>query len=285
MDEDICQCEVLGQDHAKTVRWSGRKFLFTPLLMFMVTMYDTCTPHRVSRIQKNRTQRLICFVFRDARQHLIVNHCSYDRASQTITMHWNVPLMNTKGYYSINLILPNKLLVWNPSPWFQTDDIMKTLRKHLQPGFTTNLDEFVATLAKDVTFKPYGRLIHSYVVSKGKVPTVVWSDVASASIELAYVGRNCTFCSENVGVGSTLYLPLLSLSLFLARPLFVLDCSVLCWLLWAEGHDRNFEIYKTDIEEPGFRAYHERVQPFLMFYIDGASFIDVDDDRWMYYLM
>jgi len=49
--------------------------------------------------------------------------------------------------------------------------------------------------------------------------------------------------------------------------------------------DRTFEIYKTSIEEPGFRDFHERLQPFMMFYIDAASFIDVDDDKWEYYLL
>ena len=51
------------------------------------------------------------------------------------------------------------------------------------------------------------------------------------------------------------------------------------------GEDRKFEIYKTNIDVPGFRDYHERIQPFLLFYVDAASYIDVDDDRWAYYLV
>ncbi|XP_046546607.1 histone acetyltransferase type B catalytic subunit-like [Haliotis rubra] len=49
--------------------------------------------------------------------------------------------------------------------------------------------------------------------------------------------------------------------------------------------NREFEIFKTDIEAPGFREYHDRLQTFILFYIDAASFIDVDDDRWSYYLL
>ncbi|KAK6183635.1 hypothetical protein SNE40_011071 [Patella caerulea] len=52
-----------------------------------------------------------------------------------------------------------------------------------------------------------------------------------------------------------------------------------------EGGSRTFEIYKTDIEAPGFREYHSRLQTFLLFFIDAASYIDVDDDRWNYYLL
>lgn len=53
-----------------------------------------------------------------------------------------------------------------------------------------------------------------------------------------------------------------------------------------EGNEvRKFEIYETDIEAPGFRQYHERLQTFILFFIDGASYIDVDDDRWKFYLL
>ncbi|WAR05561.1 HAT1-like protein [Mya arenaria] len=51
------------------------------------------------------------------------------------------------------------------------------------------------------------------------------------------------------------------------------------------GEKREFEIYKTDIECPGFREYHQRLQTFVLFFIDAASFIDVDDDRWSFYLL
>ncbi|XP_052806790.1 histone acetyltransferase type B catalytic subunit-like [Mya arenaria] len=52
-----------------------------------------------------------------------------------------------------------------------------------------------------------------------------------------------------------------------------------------DGEKREFEIYKTDIECPGFREYHQRLQTFVLFFIDAASFIDVDDDRWSFYLL
>lgn len=52
-----------------------------------------------------------------------------------------------------------------------------------------------------------------------------------------------------------------------------------------EGRDRQFEIYKTGIEAPGFRDYHEKLQTFIMFFIDAASFIDVDDERWQFFLL
>ncbi len=35
---------------------------------------------------------------------------------------------------------------------------------------------------------------------------------------------------------------------------------------------------------PGFIPYHKRLQPWIMFYIDAASYIDSDDPNWLYFL-
>ncbi|KAL0626194.1 Histone acetyltransferase type B catalytic subunit [Plecturocebus cupreus] len=42
---------------------------------------------------------------------------------------------------------------------------------------------------------------------------------------------------------------------------------------------------KADMTCRGFREYHERLQTFLMWFIETASFIDVDDERWHYFLV
>ncbi|XP_017891786.1 histone acetyltransferase type B catalytic subunit [Ceratina calcarata] len=48
---------------------------------------------------------------------------------------------------------------------------------------------------------------------------------------------------------------------------------------------RTFEVYKADMSFKGFREYHQRLQTFVLWYIDAANFIDVDDDRWHYFNM
>lgn len=48
---------------------------------------------------------------------------------------------------------------------------------------------------------------------------------------------------------------------------------------------RHFEVYKADMSCKGFKEYHERLQTFLLWYIDAASFIDIDDDQWHYFNM
>ncbi|KAK2187191.1 hypothetical protein NP493_176g03011 [Ridgeia piscesae] len=98
------------------------------------------------------------------------------------------------------------------------DNIMKILSSKLQPGYLTNLDDFTARIPKDVGFRPFGELMHSYKVKKA-------------------------------------------------------------------GEERCFQVYRTDVETPGFRLYHERLQPFLLFYVDAASYICVDDNRWLFYLI
>ena len=37
--------------------------------------------------------------------------------------------------------------------------------------------------------------------------------------------------------------------------------------------DETFVIYSADDSIPGFREYHSKLQPWIMFYIDAASYI------------
>ncbi|XP_013186287.1 histone acetyltransferase type B catalytic subunit [Amyelois transitella] len=51
-----------------------------------------------------------------------------------------------------------------------------------------------------------------------------------------------------------------------------------------EGDNRRmFEVYYSEISTPGFLSFHERLQTFLLWYVDAASFIDVDDDQWNFF--
>jgi len=52
-----------------------------------------------------------------------------------------------------------------------------------------------------------------------------------------------------------------------------------------EGGQREFEIFLASEASHGLREFHERIQAWLMFFIDAASFIDVDDDSWRFFLL
>uniref|UniRef100_A0A3P8VFC8 Histone acetyltransferase type B catalytic subunit n=1 Tax=Cynoglossus semilaevis TaxID=244447 RepID=A0A3P8VFC8_CYNSE len=52
-----------------------------------------------------------------------------------------------------------------------------------------------------------------------------------------------------------------------------------------EAGELTYQIHKADITCPGFQEYHERLQTFLMWFIETASFIDTDDDRWDFFLV
>ncbi|CAB1441714.1 unnamed protein product [Pleuronectes platessa] len=52
-----------------------------------------------------------------------------------------------------------------------------------------------------------------------------------------------------------------------------------------EAGELTYQIHKADITCPGFLEYHERLQTFLMWFIETASFIDPDDDRWDFFLV
>lgn len=48
---------------------------------------------------------------------------------------------------------------------------------------------------------------------------------------------------------------------------------------------RTFEVYKADVTVPGFLDYHNKMQSFIKWFVDGASFIDVDDDKWDFFVL
>ena len=49
--------------------------------------------------------------------------------------------------------------------------------------------------------------------------------------------------------------------------------------------DETYEIYSCDDTVTGFRDYHAKLQPWIMFYIDAASYIDIDDANWRFFLV
>ena len=46
---------------------------------------------------------------------------------------------------------------------------MEALPPKLQPGFMTNLDDFMASIAKEDSFIPPGEILFTYAVNKGTV--------------------------------------------------------------------------------------------------------------------
>lgn len=60
---------------------------------------------------------------------------------------------------------------------------------------------------------------------------------------------------------------------------------VTSFALEAAGGGRQFEVVLATEATPGLREYHERLQPWILFFIDAASYIDIDDDSWRFFLM
>jgi len=47
----------------------------------------------------------------------------------------------------------------------------------------------------------------------------------------------------------------------------------------------EYEVYHATISTPRLKEYHERMQTFVLWYIDAASFIEVDDEKWNFYML
>ncbi|KAL7294729.1 hypothetical protein TKK_0012021 [Trichogramma kaykai] len=48
------------------------------------------------------------------------------------------------------------------------------------------------------------------------------------------------------------------------------------------GQTRHFEVYKADMSSTKFKEYHQRLQTFVLWYIDAGNFIDSNDIQWNY---
>jgi len=54
-----------------------------------------------------------------------------------------------------------------------------------------------------------------------------------------------------------------------------------------ENEDNSivYEYYKCSLRTPGFKEYHRRLQLFLLWTIEGASYIDETDNKWIIYTL
>jgi len=48
---------------------------------------------------------------------------------------------------------------------------------------------------------------------------------------------------------------------------------------------RTFELYQPTMGDAGFREWYLRAETFIKWFIDGATYIDTDDDQWDYYTL
>uniref|UniRef100_A0A0K8TT35 Histone acetyltransferase type B catalytic subunit n=1 Tax=Tabanus bromius TaxID=304241 RepID=A0A0K8TT35_TABBR len=51
-----------------------------------------------------------------------------------------------------------------------------------------------------------------------------------------------------------------------------------------DGIERTFEMYRCDVTMPEFFPFFERLQTFILWFIDAASYVEVDDPQWMYFV-
>lgn len=50
-------------------------------------------------------------------------------------------------------------------------------------------------------------------------------------------------------------------------------------------NNAEYEMYKADVTTPRLRGYHEKLQTFLLWFIDASSYIDTDDERWHFFIL
>lgn len=62
--------------------------------------------------------------------------------------------------------------------------------------------------------------------------------------------------------------------------------KIFAWNIEQEDNtNRTFEIYESNTNTPGFLAYHARLQTFLLWFVDAASYIDTSDEQWRFFVV
>lgn len=51
------------------------------------------------------------------------------------------------------------------------------------------------------------------------------------------------------------------------------------------GEENKFEVYVIERESSTFKDYFNQLQIFVLWYIEGSNFIDVDDTKWKIFIM
>lgn len=48
---------------------------------------------------------------------------------------------------------------------------------------------------------------------------------------------------------------------------------------------KTYEIYSCDVTVPHFKDYLVKMETFIYWFIDAASFVETDDERWKFFVL
>jgi len=51
-----------------------------------------------------------------------------------------------------------------------------------------------------------------------------------------------------------------------------------------DSSTRHYEIYFANTQSPGFREWYQRLETFVLWFVDGGIYIDLDDEQWEFFL-
>ena len=91
-----------------------------------------------------------------------VNPEDFDGVQVLVRYNQYYQVTNLHPENSCKLLCFSKILNLFVKFYFQPDDVLKELSEWLQPGYFTSSDDFIASLAKETSFKPHGHKLHSY---------------------------------------------------------------------------------------------------------------------------
>ena len=158
-------------------------------------------------------------------------------------------------------------------------------------GFHTNIDGFLSDLRAERDERPLGEMVYAYkqvVADRVLCPRTVYKLRGREVNRPGALPPTSHPCSDNAGEAQCANGANGSSALSSASPSASPSTSPSKQAACPDvARERTFEIYKCTMQEGGvgFRELHERLQPYILFFVDAASFIDVDDDRWRFFFL
>ncbi|PFX27487.1 Histone acetyltransferase type B catalytic subunit [Stylophora pistillata] len=143
------------------------------------------------------------------------------------------------------------------SKGLEPDPVMNIIADRYPAGFLTNLDEFIAKLPGEGKFRPMGELLHSYKQNNAEY------EMYKGEITCSSITSGSQRIDEAAREGSNLLSGGAGMAQWREHSLPTTVAQVLFSDLASHA----------DVTTPRLRGYHEKLQTFLLWFIDASSYI------------
>lgn len=168
----------------------------------------------------------------------------------------------------------------------EPDNVMEAIAPVLlEAPYTTNINQFSSDLesSSEKEFRPPGQLIKEFSVEFNKPSMLSRAQLEQMSESLGSYQSNGASVPKTNGNRPLPNASAGRLDLLASRLNGGTNATTTS--SFSEPKKRNFCIYKACVDDDGFKPLFAKMQTFVMWFIDAANMIDVDDVHWDFFLV